>query len=397
MTPGARLAAAISLLDEILRGEPAERALTRWSRASRFAGSKDRAAVRDVVFDCIRQRRSFAWRGGAETGRGLVIAQLLAEGLDPGELFSGDGFAPEQLSVAEKAQVECELPPAPEAISYDYPDFLQDEIGRSLGADRLKILRAMQARAPLDLRVNTLRGTVAGAKVMLAQEGIAVEEHALSPHALRVVENPRAVAGSRAYTSGLVELQDVSSQAVALFAGAKPGMRVLDYCAGGGGKTLALAAEMGGQGLLMAHDINAGRMKDLPDRSARAGAKVSLVATGDLPKLAGKCDLVLVDAPCSGSGAWRRNPDAKWRMDASGLDLLVLLQAEILDKAQALVATGGRLVYATCSLLKCENSDQSAGFLRRNAGWSMGREVRFLPPEAGDGFYAAEFVQLPGL
>ncbi len=389
MTPGARLAAAISLLDEILGGEPAERSLTRWSRASRFAGSKDRAAVRDIVFDCIRQRRSFAWRSGAASGRGLVIAQQLPQAADFAALFSGDGFAPEPLTDLECAAIMCEVKPAPEPIAYDYPDFLQEEIARSLGVDRQVVLAAMQARAPLDLRVNMLRGTVAGAKVMLAQEGIAVEEHPLSPQALRVLENPRAVAGSRAYTSGLVELQDISSQAVALFAGAKPGMRVMDYCAGGGGKTLALAAQLGGQGLLMAHDINPGRMKDLPDRAARAGAKVALVATDDLTKLHGKCDLVLVDAPCSGSGAWRRNPDAKWRIDASGLELLLQVQAEILDRAAKLVAPLGRLVYATCSLLRCENADQITAFQARNPTWMLQDEAKFLPPNAGDGFYSA--------
>ena len=388
MTPGARLAAAISLLDEILSGEPAERSLTRWSRASRFAGSKDRAAVRDIVFDCIRQKRSFAWRSKASSGRGLVIAQQFAQGADFAALFSGDGFSPEPLSDVESAAIAFQSMAAPEPVAFDYPDFLHQEIARSLGADRQVVLAAMQARAPLDLRVNTLRGTVAGAKVMLAQEGIAVEEHRLSAQALRVLENPRAVAGSRAYTSGLVELQDVSSQAVALFAGAGPGMRVMDYCAGGGGKTLALAAQMGGQGLLMAHDINTARMKDLPDRAARAGAKIALVATDDLTKLRGKCDLVLVDAPCSGSGAWRRNPDAKWRIDASGLELLLQVQAEILDKAADLVAPNGRLVYATCSFLACENHDQIAAFQLRNSNWTLQDQIKFLPPSAGDGFYA---------
>ncbi len=389
MTPGARLAAAISLLDEILAGEPAERSLTRWARASRFAGSKDRAAIRDIVFDCIRRRRSFAWKSGAETGRGLVIAQQRSEGTNLAELFDGGGFAPEPLRADELARLAVATENPPDPVIFDYPDFLQDEIDLSLGDEKMAVLRAMQIRAPVDLRVNVLRGTIAGAKVMLAQEGIGVEGHPLAPHALRVFENPRAVANSRAYTSGLVELQDVSSQAVARFAGARPGMRVLDYCAGGGGKTLAFAADMAGKGLLMAHDINPGRMKHLPDRAARAAAKISLVDTVDLPKLTGKCDLVLVDAPCSGSGAWRRNPDAKWRLDGSGLALLQAVQAEILGKAQALVAPGGRLVYATCSILNCENMDQITRFLRQHRNWVVNDQLMLWPPRAGDGFFSA--------
>lgn len=393
MTPGARLAAAISLLDDILAGEPAERSLTRWARGSRFAGSKDRAAVRDIVYDCLRQKRSLGWRSGAETGRGLVLAQQLAEGADIAGLFSGDGFAPEPLSAAEVLCIAADPGVAPEPVALDYPDFLAEEIARSLGADKVPVLAAMQTRAPLDLRVNVLRGTIAGAQVMLGQEGIAVTGHPLSPHALRVQENPRAVATSRAYTSGLVELQDVSSQAVALFAGARPGMRVLDYCAGGGGKSLAMAADMAGRGLLMAHDIDPNRMKDLPERAGRAGAKVSLVATLDLPRLKDSCDLVLVDAPCSGSGAWRRNPDAKWRLGAGALEALCRVQAAILDQAQALVAAKGRLVYATCSLLRVENQDQSRGFLRRFPEWKLSDELILLPVTAGDGFYAASLTR----
>lgn len=390
MTPGARLAAAISLLDEIIAGEPAERSLTRWARASRFAGSKDRAAVRDVVYDCIRRKRSLAGMAGDGSGRGLVIAQQRAEGEDVAALFTGDGYAPDALSLDERERL-VQVPPAmPDPVRLDYPDFLHDELQRSLGDRREVVLGAMQQRAPLDLRVNRLRGNAGGARVMLAQEGIAVEAHPLSADALRVVENARAVATSRAYISGLVELQDVSSQAVAIFAGAGAAMRVLDYCAGGGGKTLAMAATMAGKGLLMAHDINPGRMKDLPERAARAGAQVTLVDTSDLPGLTGRCDLVLVDAPCSGTGAWRRNPDAKWRLDAAGLAGLIDVQAGILDKAQALVAPGGRLVYATCSILHCENQSQVAAFLARHRQWQCTREIVLQPPEGGDGFYAAD-------
>jgi 16S rRNA (cytosine967-C5)-methyltransferase len=390
MTPGARYQAAIDLLGAILRGEPAERELTRWARASRFAGSKDRAQVRDLVFDALRRRRSLAARAGAETARGLILA-LADEAEDLDEGFRDGSYAPDAPSPDELAALRRAAGTPPHPVAYDYPDFLEAEIARSLGAGRDRVLGALRQRAPVDLRVNPLRGTVAGAKVMLAQEGIGVEEHPLSPHALRVVENPRAVGTSRAYTSGLIELQDVSSQAVALFTAAEPGMRVLDYCAGGGGKTLALAAMLRGRGLLVAHDVNPARMKDLPDRARRAGAEVHFAATADLWAGGTKFDLVLADAPCTGSGAWRRNPDAKWRLVPETLARLTATQAEVLDRAASLVVPGGKLVYATCSFLAAENRDQTAAFLARRGDAVSGQEADWLPPEDGDGFFAAAF------
>lgn len=280
MTPAARLSAAMELLDAILRGEPAERALTRWARASRFAGSKDRAAIRDIVFDCLRQRRSLGWLGGGDTGRALVLARAAAEGEDLDALFTGRGFDPEPVSQAERAALAGDLDAAPRAVRLDVPDFLEDELAAGLGPDFEQVMRAMQSRAPVDLRVNTLRTNPGAATVALARDGILVEPLPLVPHALRVMQNPRSVAQSRAYTQGMVELQDLSSQFVAHAAGAAPGMTVLDFCAGGGGKSLALAAAMRGHGRLLAHDANLSRMKDLPERARRAGARIEIVAPG---------------------------------------------------------------------------------------------------------------------
>ena len=388
MTPAARLSAAITLLDEIIAGEPAERSLTRWARQNRYAGSKDRAAVRDVVFDCLRQRRSLAHFAGADTGRGLVIAQQIQAGEDLKSLFDGDRFSPEPLSDAETLRIghpdtEATLPEA-----YDFPDFLLPELMRSLGDDLPAVMTTMQQRAPVDLRVNSLKATVADAERMLARDLIFTEQHPLTPNALRIVQNPRKLAASLAYSYGLVELQDVSSQRVAAFSDAKPGMKVLDYCAGGGGKTLALAADMGGKGTLIAHDVNPHRMKDLPERARRAGVDVQLLTGDMLKRQATSCDLVLVDAPCSGTGAWRRNPDAKWRLDQRFLDKVVALQAEILSEAAKFVKKGGILAYATCSILKVENQDQTKAFLEKS-GWALEEELILTPVQGGDGFYCA--------
>ena len=206
-------------------------------------------------------------------------------------------------------------------VRLDYPGLPRTTSSRaSLGADFEPVLAAMQARAPVDLRVNTLKTNPDAATVVLARDGVQVERHPLARDALRVLENPRLVAASRAYTQGMVELQDASSQLVAETAGVRPGMTVLDYCAGGGGKTLALAAELKGRGRLLAWDVNPRRMADLPERARRAGAEVRILSDAECAALGPVCDLVLADAPCSGTGAWRRKPEGKWRLTPGELD-----------------------------------------------------------------------------
>lgn len=390
MTPAARLSAAIDLLDQIFSGDPAERSLTRWARSSRFAGSKDRAAVRDLVFDCLRRKRSLAHRGGAQTGRAVVLAHQFLAGEPLHDLFAEGRFSPPPITIEEQNTLDNPAVP-PDPVRFDYPDFLDAELRRSLEDDLTAVMQAMQSRAPVDLRVNTLKTTLSEAQNYLARDLIFSETVENAPDALRITQNPRKLNGSLAYKYGFVELQDVSSQKVAAFAGAEPGMRVLDYCAGGGGKTLALAAQMNRQGSLFAHDINPGRMKDIPERSRRAGASVDIIAPDRLGD-AGLFDLVLVDAPCSGSGAWRRNPDGKWRLGPGGLDKLVELQREILGAARNLVAPKGRLIYATCSLFNCENGDQIDHFTNTNAGWHSSRRLTLSPLDGGDGFFAAEVM-----
>ena len=382
MTPAARLSAASTVLDRVLAGAPAEQALTNWGRASRFAGSGDRAAVRDTVFAALRCRRSFAALGGSETGRGLVLGGLRAAGLDPATLFTGEGHAPAPLTDAEQQD------PAPlaELVALDCPDWLAPALKHSLGADFAPVMRLLQHRAPVFLRVNRARLTREEAQARLAAEGIATTPHGLAPDALEVKENARKISGSSAYLEGLVELQDVASQAVAEAVPLAAGAKVLDYCAGGGGKTLALAARLPLR--LFAHDVDPKRMRDLPERADRAGVKVRLLDTAALGREA-PFDLVLADAPCSGSGSWRRDPEGKWRLTEERLAALCTLQAQIMDSCAALVAPQGRLAYATCSLLDAENRSQTASFLQRHPGWRLDQEHRLTPVQGGDGFYLA--------
>jgi 16S rRNA (cytosine967-C5)-methyltransferase len=376
MTPGARAAAAIEVLDRILAGVPAERALTNWGRASRFAGSGDRSAVRDLVFDALRRRRSAAARGGGLTGRGLVLGLCREAGQEA--LFSGEGHAP-LPPIAVEAGRE---PEGAEAL--DVPDWLLPRLRDSLGADTDAVLMALRDRAPVFVRVNLRKTTVEAAILALAADGITARPHPLARACLELGGQLRKLQASPAYLEGLVELQDASSQAVVEALPLQDGMRVLDHCAGGGGKTLAMAARA--RVSLFAHDIAPQRMADLPARARRAGVEVTLTQT---PEAEGPYDLVLVDAPCSGLGSWRRDPEGKWALTPERLSELGALQAGILSRAAGMVRPEGWLAYATCSMLQEENGGQVTRFLAETPGWTLAQSLTLTPLTGGDGFFLA--------
>ncbi|MCF3974012.1 RsmB/NOP family class I SAM-dependent RNA methyltransferase [Paracoccus salsus] len=376
MTPSARISAAIAILDHVLDGQPAEQALLRWSRASRFAGSGDRAAVRDLVFDALRRRNSLAALGGAAHGRGLMIGCLRAAGQDPNDLFTGLGYAPEPLTAAEAGQGEDD-------DVVDLPDWIWPIWRESLAGDAVAVAKAMRDRAPVWLRANPIRGDALQAAEALARDAIEVEPHAGLRTALRVTGGERRVAQSSAYRDGLVELQDLSPQLACAALPLRPGDHVLDYCAGGGGKALALAG-LQPHLRILAHDADTARMRDLPARARRAGA---IVECCERPF--GRFDLVVADVPCSGSGTWRRNPDAKWRLTPAGLASLLTTQAAILDEVAGLVAPGGHLAYMTCSILGDENARQIDAFLGRHDAFSLVSRSLWTPLNASDGFFMA--------
>ncbi len=378
MTPQARLSAAIDVLDRILAGAAAEQALTNWGRASRFAGSGDRAAVRDLVFDALRCKRSYAALGGALSGRGLVLGGLRDRGLDPAEWFSGAGHAPSVLGDADTGVT-------PEGnVALDCPEWLAEPLQTALGEEFVGVMQALRHRAPVYLRVNLAKGTVAAALAALATEGIVCQLNPLAKTALEVTENARKIQTSQAYLSGLVELQDAASQAVIEALPLVNGQRVLDYCSGGGGKALAMAAQA--QVTLVAHDVDPRRMRDIPARAARAGVKITVAETDAIGM---GYDVILTDVPCSGSGSWRRDPQGKWALTEARLAELCQIQVEILDKVAGLLAPNGTLAYATCSMLKAENEDQIAAFIARHPGWSNRLQRRFSPLQGADGFFVA--------
>ena len=375
MTPGARLSAAIEVLDRVLAGQSAEQALTNWGRASRFAGSGDRAAVRDLVFDAVRCLRSGAALGGAMTGRGVVLGRLRAQGADIDALFTGIGHAP--------APVTTEHGRAPQgAEAWDLPDWLVEVFKASLGNKAEAVALSLRDRAPVFLRVNLQKTTREGAIAALAAEDIGAERHDLADTALQVVKGARKIAQSAAYLQGLVELQDAASQAIVQDLPLQDGMRVLDYCAGGGGKSLAMAARA--RLSISAHDKDTRRMRDVPARAARAGVEIDVVPPGSLQV---RFDLVLVDAPCSGSGAWRRSPDAKWLLTEPRLAELCSLQAKILRDAASSVVPNGILAYATCSVFAEENRQTVTQFLAQTAAFESVRSMSLTPLDGGDGFY----------
>lgn len=380
MTPAARAAAAIGILDEIGRGNAAEKVLTTWGRRSRFAGSGDRAAIRDIVFDVLRRRRSYGWLGGGDEGRRLILGRARHQGIEPASIFTGDHHAPAPLSEAERSGGRP-LDNAPDAVRLDVQDWTLPLLRNALGETTEASLSAFRDRAEVFLRVNSLKTDRDAAIQALASESIAARHYPLSETALIVTEGARRIARSASYLDGLVELQDAASQAVsdavALWAA---GTEVLDFCAGGGGKSLALAGA--GAVRVVAHDADPGRMRDLPERAKRAGAQIEIETAPH-----GRFPVVLCDAPCSGSGAWRRQPEAKWSITPQRLQDLTGTQDAILDAAQRYVSQDGILAYATCSLFLEENENRGSAFLERNTRWQSVLTRRIGPLDGGDGFF----------
>ena len=384
MTPGARVAAAIEILDMIQDGQAVEKSLTAWARRSRFAGSKDRAAVRDHVFDTVRNWRADAVRGGSGTGRGRMIGRLRALGIDIDTLFHGEGHAPEALSDEEKRAGQA---PTEQADIWNMPEWILPELKRSLGAGAAGTAAILQSRAPITLRVNLGKCNVSQAAADLGEVGIETLSNPMCSTALTIKAGERKLQNSPSYLEGWVELQDASSQAIV--ADLPEAEHVLDYCAGGGGKALALAA----QGRkVVAHDINFDRMMDIPVRAERAGTSIKLLAT-DMIEAEELFDLVLVDAPCSGSGAWRRSPEGKWALTADRLTELNATQDSILDETVKYVSQEGTLVFGTCSVLKCENEDRVSAFLDRHSGWKCVKQTRLDVSEMADGFFVAHLIR----
>jgi len=384
MIPSARLSAAMEVLADIdTARRPASDALKEWGLKRRFAGSSDRAAIAGLVYDALRRRASSAFVMGEATPRAMVLGMLRLErghDMDAIErLFDGARFAPEPLTPLERhALVDADLTKAPPHVAGDYPEWLDPHLARVFGEARVEEGSALSSRAPLDLRVNTLKGSREEAILLLPD--LDAQLARWSPTGLRIEQkaeskNP-AIHAEPAFIKGLIEIQDEGSQLAALMAGAKGGEQVVDLCAGAGGKTLALAAAMENKGQIFATDTDKRRLAPIHARLERAGARNVQVRTPErsgkeLDDLKGQIDLVLIDAPCTGTGSWRRNPDAKWRLRPGALEIRRKEQVTVLERAVPLLKAGGRIAYITCSVLDDENGAQVRDFVKRHSDFTV--------------------------
>jgi 16S rRNA (cytosine967-C5)-methyltransferase len=376
---GGRLSAAIEILTDVeTRHRPVKLALKAWGDASRFAGSKDRAWVSGLVLDVLRRRRSLGWRMADDSPRAAVLCAMHVFWNWPveriAEAAADAPHGPGALSDAERAALvqPRDLADAPAAVRGDYPDWLEPSLTRAFG-DEAALEGAMLAeRAPVDLRVNTLKTDVEQALKALGP--LDAQPTGVLPNALRIAapdpsQRSASLETVPAFSKGWFEVQDLASQIAADAAGDIKGAQVLDLCAGGGGKTLALAAAMANKGQIYAYDSEARRLADTVRRSERAGVRNLQVRSPIYPEplkgLDGKMDVVFIDAPCSGTGAWRRHPDTKWRLKPAALTQRMADQDAVLDTGVQFVKPGGRIVYVTCSVLPEEDEDRVAAFLER--------------------------------
>jgi 16S rRNA (cytosine967-C5)-methyltransferase len=383
MRMGGRASAAIEVLREILNHyRPASEALSEWGRRHRFAGGTDRAVIGNLVYDALRKRASLAHRMTSDTPRALILGVLRFQWQEPGESIA-DAFSqphgPGPLSDDERARLESEQDHQAQAwIGGDYPQWLDESMARVFGERRAEQGAALAERAPLDLRANELKASPE--KVLDVLKKYDARRAHYAPNGIRIPVPPAQgrlpnVESEPSHGKGWFEVQDQGSQIAALLSGARVGEQVADICAGGGGKTLALADMMENRGQIHAYDADRHRLRPIFERIKRAGVRNIQVIPADEPQrleaLENKLDLVLIDAPCSGSGAWRRRPDAKWRFKPEALRQRLSDQRELLDGGARLVRPGGRLHYITCSLLPEENRDQVEAFLKRQPQFAI--------------------------
>jgi 16S rRNA (cytosine967-C5)-methyltransferase len=384
MRDAGRLAAAIDVLTQIEeRHRPVRMALKGWGESARYAGAKDRAFVSGLVLDVLRRRRSLGWRMGEDTPRAAALAALRFLWDWPiervAEAAGEEPHGPGALTEAERAALEGprDLTDAPPPVRGDYPDWLDASLERAFGEVRADEAAALSERAPVDLRVNLLKSDPK--RALKALSALLAEPSGVLPTALRMpaldpMTRSGAVETVPQFSKGWFEVQDLGSQIAAASAGEVKGKQVLDLCAGGGGKTLALASAMGNTGQIYAYDSDARRLADTIRRGERAGVRNLQVRSPINPQplkgLEGKMDVVFIDAPCSGTGSWRRHPDTKWRLTPETLAQRIADQDQVLQEGAAFVKPGGRMVYVTCSVLPEEDEDRVAAFLAGAEGFA---------------------------
>jgi 16S rRNA (cytosine967-C5)-methyltransferase len=426
MKPASRIKATIEILEGTHRARvPLNKCVGDYMRVRRYIGSKDRSNIAERVYDITRNHARLGWwlerTHTEDTPRNRVIAwSVLGENADEKrlkDLFDGSKYAPEELSEEELAFAHKIIgqplvrKDMPEAVSVECPPAHKTYLRKRFGDDFSKEMMAMLEPATLDLRVNTFLANREKVTNYLEADGVKVQDGALCPWALRC-DTKAYLSRTKAFAKGWIEIQDEGSQLIAWLCDAKPGMQVLDYCAGAGGKTLALAAAMERKGRIVAMDTDERRLQNGRKRYKKAGLAdiIEVRCLSDekqkkwLKRQKSKFDIVLTDAPCSGSGTWRRNPDMRWQTYGPELEELTSLQADILERACKCVKPGGRLVYATCSLFEEENENQVTRFLEAHPEFEacpvdkalgVGSPYMHLSPlrHGTDGFFTAMMVK----
>lgn len=404
MRDAARIQTAIEILEKIKDSNiPMDNTMRDYLHHRRYIGSKDRKYIVELVYNIVRSTARLGWWLDhvklEDTPRSRALVYIMLDGLSDHDVsirFTGEKYCPDPLSDDEKAAVEklngSQLihDDMPEAVKVECPDWAEDKLRPLFGDDFAAELKAMLEPAQMDLRVNTLKLTRDQAQDSLAKDDVETTKTPYSPHGLRAVGKPY-MSATKAFHKGFVEIQDEGSQLISHLCGVQPGMRVLDFCAGGGGKTLGLAAAMQGKGIIFAMDNNSRRLEKGRRRYKKADVhNIEVRSLEDeknrkwLRRQKDAMDVVLVDAPCSSSGTWRRNPDLRWNWYGPNLEEITTLQAEILERVSDKVKIGGRLVYATCSLFAEENEQQIEKFLKAHSNYKV-LPVPDIWPENADG------------
>ena len=395
MRQDARANAAISILDNFLIGQNLNSVLSRWAKDNRYAGSSDRESIRNIVFDVLRVKKTLTSVLEKEkqpiNGRALVFLYSVFYALNLNDIFTGQDYGPEKLTIFEKEFSKLSKENIDECfgIANNIPDFLTAEFKMSLGRKFKNAMRLLEKRAPISIRVNPLKSDISSILECLSLEGIKGKKSKIVRYGIDIIGNPRRLTQIQAFKDGCFEVQDLHSQKIIEDLPLNEHIKVLDYCAGAGGKILSIACLLKGKGKFYIHDIDERKLKEADTRAKRSGVKFKRFEAKNLQKYRGCFDCIIADVPCSGSGAWRRNPQQKWRITPGSLNKILTRQTMILDEAKDLVKRDGYIFYMTCSLLKIENEEVINKFLMENKYFRLFSKKNVTIDDYGDGFFCA--------
>ena len=399
MRDDARAKAAIEILDNFLKGSNLNNTFEEWSKNNKFAGSGDREKIRDIVFDILRVRNTLEAPLGhhkiAESGRSLMVSYILFKSIEIEDIFTGSKYGPPELNNNEQKMKEKFVLIKNKFFNnqYNIPAFLVEDLKHSLSEKFENIMSVLGNRAPTFIRVNIKKTNLFSVSEKLKNEGITSEVCLESRQGLKILSNFRRVKMTKMFQEGLFEFQDLNSQKVIEDCNLVNQTKFLDFCAGAGGKTLCLASLRKGKGDFYAYDINKSKLEKLKVRAKKAGIKIGIIKKKDFSQVRYKFDCVILDVPCSGSGAWRRNPQQKWRITQKKINDLTRLQFILLQQAKNFLQNNGKLIYITCSFLRTENERIIEKFLYENPFFSIVKQKNYYPSEDGDGFYCAELIK----